>query len=150
MNENEECATIFKEVDDVLLDFRKTKDEKVQDIDHKVVISATNKVLNDSPSHVSKMYERYQKKWINYMKENNIKDVSNQDEIDKALLGFFFTNKSRLRTFHPLRHLFMHQLMVHNEPWLEAELLPKGKSLSEANNIYICCHQVKSSNSGGG
>ncbi len=71
------------------MDVRETRNEKAKDIDHKVVIATTTKVLNNTPTHVQKMYERYQKKWIAYMERTRLQDVSDKDVVDKALLFFF-------------------------------------------------------------
>ena len=74
------AAEVYRQVDDVILDMREAKNEKVSDIDHNAVIATTTDLLSSSKSTVRKMYERYQEKWLQHMKDVNLelKDVKNK------------------------------------------------------------------------
>lgn len=91
LKKNNDVEEIYKEVDDVLVDVRdKSKTQKiVSDVDHCVVIQATTDVINSSKAGVRYMYSRYQTKWLDYMKKIKLANVKDENEADKALLGFF-------------------------------------------------------------
>ena len=89
LEDNKPVVEVYEEVDDVLVDVRESNNQKVTDIDHKVVIAATTDVLHSSKEKVRNMYTRYQDKWLKYVKRVGLTEMTNENKVDRALLGFF-------------------------------------------------------------
>ena len=138
IEENKDIVDVFKEVDDILLDVRDEED-KVKDVDHNVVIATTTDVLNNSENgNVNKMYRRYQAKWIAYMKQVNLVDIKNENEVDKALLGFFIeqSTHSSPSTLYVI-YSCVNSWFIMNHGYRINDCLRVNKYLKAATSRYV-------------
>jgi len=90
LKENKICETIISKVEDLLVNIR-VKNEKTQAIDHKYLLTETDDLLKDKKTKTKseKMYERYQKKWLEYAKGKKFKNFKSTDDVDCILVDFF-------------------------------------------------------------
>jgi len=90
LKESKICETIISKVEDLLVNIR-VKNKKTQAIDHKYLLTETDDLLKDKKTKTKseKMYERYQKKWLEYAKGKKFKNFKSKDDVDCVLVDFF-------------------------------------------------------------
>ena len=84
------------------------------------------------------MYQRYQAKWIEYMEETRLVDMTNKDEVDKALLGFFI-NQSAIYAPSTLYVIYscVNSWFIMNHGFRINSCLRVNKFLKQATSRYV-------------